>query len=79
MNEKSSDSVKTRICHKYTCTAPLLFGFSLGDYSDELQKQRNRKLYMKLKEVEKKLLKVKNQINQIAVEHIGKLRRKSRL
>ena len=55
MEKKSSYflSPKSRT-GKFLCKTPILFAIPLSDYSDEMEKQRDKEWYIKIQKLEKK-------------------------
>lgn len=59
---------------KYNGTAPALFLLPLADYEDEMMKNRNRKMYLKLQYLEKELNNAKEYLKTISSEHVKRMK-----
>ena len=68
MSAKKTNSKEKKV-QKYNGIAPLLFSVPLSDYSDEMEKKRNRKLYLKLKAIENELKSTKEVLDSILAKH----------
>ena len=62
-------SITKKRAYKKVLAAPLLFSLPLGDYSDEMEKKRDKKLFLKLQHIEKELQSAKELMAAISSKH----------
>lgn len=54
---------------KFNCKPPALFSIPLSDYSDEMNKKRDKTLFIKMKELEKKTQQLKENMELLSKKH----------
>lgn len=54
---------------KFNCKPPALFSIPLSDYADEMEKERDKRLFVKMKELEKKIQQLKEKMELLSKEH----------
>lgn len=64
---KKQNLYKTPV--KFNCKPPLLFAIPLSDYSDEMDKERDKNLFKKMKELEKKTQQLKENMELLSKKH----------
>ena len=74
MTEKQSTQT-TKLKFRYNGSAPQLFSIPLGDYADEVERKRDKNLFLKLQAIQKELQTAKEVFESLSVKHSQRMQR----
>lgn len=60
---------------KFNCKAPFLFALPVSDYSAEMERERNKELFLKTKQLERKTQELKESMQQLLQRYTISLER----